>query len=62
MKIMGRAEFARFLRLLADDVETGDSLEGSLQYTYALIGRDDVEVEAAVRTGNLQGQGGMTIL
>ena len=57
-------EFAKFLRQLADMVETGDSLEGSLQYTYADWPYQDkgMKIEGALRTGNREGQGGMLLL
>lgn len=59
--VIRRQELARLLRQLADLVESGDSAEGSLQYTYA-EGHDDVRVSASIRTGNLEGQGGMFLL
>lgn len=64
MKIMKAEEFAQFLRKLADAVESGDSLEGSLQYTYAEWPYQDhgMKIDAAVRTGNRDGQGGMLLL
>lgn len=60
MTVVKAEDLAKLLRQLAEMVETGDSLEGSLQYTYHASG--GVEVEAALRTGNREGQGGMLIL
>lgn len=59
MTVMKAEDFAKLLRALADSVETGDSLEGSLQYTYDEAG---FKIDAALRTGNRQGQGGMMLL
>ena len=62
MTVLSRKVFAEFLRRLANDIETGDSLEGSVSYTFDREKYDHVEVEAAVRCNNLQGQGGMVLL
>lgn len=61
MKIMSREEFAMLLRELAEAVEQGDSLEGSVTYTYSNAPRT-VEVDGAIRIGNLNGQGGALLL
>lgn len=60
------ADVARLLRMMADAVEIGDSYEGFIEY---LIPEDinergdpTVEVRARYRVGNLDGQGGMTIV
>ena len=60
MTVIKAEDFAKLLRQLAEMVETGDSLEGSLQYTYHESG--GVQIEAALRTGNREGQGGMILL
>lgn len=52
-------ELAAILRAWAEKVETGDSLEGSLTYTYDEGG---FKVDAALRTGNREGQGGVFLL
>lgn len=62
MTVLSRKVFAEFLRRLADDIETGDSLEGNVQYTFDRDKYDHVEVVALVRCNNLRGQGGMVIL
>lgn len=59
MTIMKPEDFAKLLRALAESIETGDSLEGSLQYTYDEAG---FKIEASLRTGNRQGQGGVMLL
>lgn len=59
---MKAEDFAKFLRKLAEAVETGDSMEGSLQYTYDDTAPFAMKIEAAVRTGNREGQGGMLLL
>lgn len=56
MKVLQPQELATLFRVIADSIESGDSLEGSIQY---LLGSDGLEVEAALRTGNRDGQGGM---
>lgn len=55
---MKRADLAKFLRQLADDVESGDSAEGRLCYQLSDRGPDVVDVDICVRTGNRDGQGG----
>lgn len=57
-------ELANILRNLAEDIEDGDSFEGSFSYTCMLEGLapQEFEVEAAFRVGNSEGQGGMVIL
>lgn len=61
--LMKKEKLAQLLRSLADSIESGDSLEGSVRYT---IPRDpkieELHVFGAVRTGNLEGQGGVTLL
>lgn len=54
---MKRAELATLLRETADAVASGDSAEGRVQWAIGAT-RDDVVVDAAIRTGNLEGQGG----
>ncbi len=64
MNKMTTANIAAFLRKLADMIESGDSTEGS--FAYSLDFQDDDPnvrlIEARVRTGNLEGQGGVVIL
>jgi hypothetical protein len=60
--VIKREGLAKLLRQLADMVETGDSAEGRLEYTYDDADPSAVKVEAALRTGNLEGQGGMLLL
>lgn len=57
---MKRAEFGKFLHQVADAAASGDSAEGSIQWLIA-DDYDEVFIEAAFRTGNLQGQGGYMI-
>lgn len=64
--IFPRNRFATFLRDLADLVETGGSLEGTIAYT-ALnatveLKPGDLEVECAVRAGNRERQGGVRLV
>lgn len=59
MTILKPEGFAAYLRIIADAVERGDSLEGSMEYTTT---QEGVEVHAAIRTGNLNGQGGVDLL
>ena len=61
MTRMPRSQLVQLLQNLARAVESGDSAEGSLSYSIAEEPAM-VEVEAALRTGNLDGQGGMVIL
>lgn len=63
MTVMKIKDFANLLRELADSIENGDSYEGSLQYTFTEPAQPGMmNVEAALRTGNLDGQGGMILL
>lgn len=57
-------ELADMLRNLAEDIEDGDSFEGSLSYTCMLDGLapQEFEVEAAFRVGNSEGRGGTVII
>jgi len=52
------------LRRIAEVVETGDSFEGSIQYTCMEDGleKDEWEVTGAYRVGNAEGQGGVRML
>lgn len=74
---MTREELAEELERMAYMVRTGDSFEGSLQYTCLddaffgseiglvdldAIGRDGFYVGGAYRIGNRNGQGGMRTL
>ncbi len=59
---MKRALFAALLRRIADGVESGDSAEGNIMYTFSESDPGEVDVDVRVRTGNLDGQGGMTII
>lgn len=55
---------AQMLRWIADAVESGDSLEGNIQWSIP-PDPDDMEhlhVHGAVRTGNLDGQGFISLL
>ena len=56
-----RSQLGSLLRDIAAAVESGDSAEGRIQW---LLGDDfrTVEVDAAVRTGNLDGQGGYILI
>ena len=60
---MTASELADLLRDLAEAVRTGDSLEGSLEYLLPddddANARHELMVQAALRTGNRNGQGGM---
>jgi hypothetical protein len=62
MKIMKPAELAALLREIANLVESGDSLEGSLQYLIPETDEDGLAVTASFRVGNLQGQGGIILI
>lgn len=57
-------DLAKFLRALADAVESGDSLEGRITYTAFEdhLKPKEFEVTGGVRTGNTEGQGGWSIL
>jgi hypothetical protein len=50
-------EVAAHLRVMAELVEAGDSLEGSLEYSMP-----EVMLRASYRVGNLGGQGGVRII
>lgn len=58
---MPRADLAVLLHKVADAVASGDSAEGRISW---LLGDEpgEVEVEAAIRTGNLDGQGGYHLI
>ncbi len=61
-----RVELCAILRDLADSIEEGDSLEGTL--TYSAFGIEQnapvgmFAVQGQYRTGNLMGQGSLTII
>jgi hypothetical protein len=57
-------EVAAHLRVMAELVEAGDSLEGSLEYTVpeGTSPGDVVMLRAAYRVGDLAGQGGVRII
>lgn len=59
-------KLASFLREIADLVETGDSLEGTITYTALNATRElrpgEIELECAVRVGNREGQGGIRLI
>ena len=60
---MSKAEFIAMLADIAERVAADDSVSGSLRYEldFAFPSRA-VEVQASYRIGNLQGQGGMTLI
>lgn len=60
-----KKQVAELLRAVADEVESGDSMEGNI--TWLLPQEDDakpgeLDLDAKWRVGNLDGQGGMVIL
>lgn len=59
-----RGILGAFLDGLRIAIERGDSFEGQIKYTCLEphLGPDEFEVTGAFRTGNSEGQGGMTIL
>jgi hypothetical protein len=57
-----RTQLVELLRDMADRVETGDSMEGSVEYLLEDDGPGDLRVRACYRVGNLDGQGGMRII
>lgn len=59
---MSYAELGDLLRWLAEAVETGDSMEGFLEYLIPSDVAPGVDVRARFRTGNRMGQGGMTFI
>ena len=59
---MSPVELAVLLREIADSVESGDSLEGSLEYLIPEDGSDGLDVRASFRTGNRDGQGGIVVI
>lgn len=59
---MSLAELAALLREIADSVESGDSLEGSLEYLIPEDGGPGLSVRASFRTGNRDGQGGVVVI
>jgi hypothetical protein len=61
-QLMTPAELAALLRSLADSVESGDSLEGSLQYLIPEGDERGLRVTASLRTGNRDGQGGYVLI
>jgi hypothetical protein len=58
------AALAAVLRGMADLVEAGDSLEGSIEYAVPIDEPPEVEVlvRASFRIGNREGQGGVRII
>ena len=61
MKILTKEQLVKMLKAIVAEVEVDDSYEGSFQYTLS----DEpgkFEVNASIRVGNSQGQGGVTIL
>lgn len=64
---MTRTQFLEVLDDIRKRVEAGDSMEGSLEYTFPDVdSEEDLSVEfmvlAAYRVGNLQGQGSVRIV
>jgi hypothetical protein len=57
---MTKDEVAKVLEDMAQRVREGDSFDGSIRYEMLAPGLFDVQ--AAFRTGNLKGQGGVTII
>ena len=61
--MINRRGLATLLHRIAEAVESGDSLEGSIEWLIPEHGSSqDLEVTASVRTGNLNGQGGVLLL
>jgi hypothetical protein len=62
--IKTKEQIAKDLRELAGIVESGDSFEGSYHYSCLQEAAQpgQFEVTAAIRVGNLEGQGGMRII
>lgn len=66
---LSQADVAKMFRVMADLIEAGDSFEGTVRYScIGLEGpnpdlqRDEYEVEAGYRVGNMDGQGGFRIV
>jgi hypothetical protein len=59
---MTRAELADVLQDMAERVSAGDSFEGHIEYAIPDNPVGEVEVSAAYRIGNLQGQGGLRLI
>jgi hypothetical protein len=58
-----RPELVDLLRRIADSVETGDTDEGSIEWLIPEdYTSDRLDVVASIRTGNLQGQGGIILI
>lgn len=60
MPKLTQAQLELHLRTMLDGVVSGDTLEGSIEFTCA--DAEHWEVRGAYRIGNLQGQGGMVLL
>jgi len=57
---MTRIEFAKMLKDIAYAIELGDCLGGSITFnSFYLKDSNNIEVLCVLRTGNLQGQGGI---
>lgn len=61
--ILTKAQLLEVLDDMKTKIESGDSLEGSIQYMLPQEGHGETfEVEASYRTNNLQGQGRIKII
>lgn len=58
---IAKEEFVHFLRTALVEIDRGASMEGSIRYEWS-DEKDMILVEAFVRTGNDQGQGGAILL
>ena len=57
---MTRKNFADWLRLIADNIESGDCLGGSISFNaFYGVEEDKIEALGCYRVGNLGGQGGV---
>lgn len=54
-------ELAELLRSIANIVQSGDSFEGTLSWTFGTT-PGTLSVAMTIRTGNLQGQGSVCVL
>lgn len=59
-RLLTQEELANHLAAMAEDVRSGDSFEGSIEYE--CLGKDGYRVKSHHRIGNRQGQGGIRII
>lgn len=57
---INRELLVKILKEIAAHVESVDSLEGSIEYSYS--GSGEFSVLGTYRTGNLDGQGGIRVI